>query len=334
MKNYKLICILITIISMGISLIIRTTVYADNSNVGFSVSPNYNDTQNKDSSFFDLLVKPNSQQSIGVTVTNSSQKESRYTVEVIQASTNKNGIIDYSDKDGKVANPPFKLAKQASYDKEFKLAAGESKHVPIQINIPNTPFKGEVLGGVNVTKEIAEDSKENKAQLVNKYSYVIGLRIREGEENPERQLSAGEAKPEVSFGKTGVTVPLKNEQANTMGHIQVDSVLQRDGKEIKKETYKDREIAPNATYPYSLSWDRKDYLPGKYELTIKVTDAQKHTWDFKKEFTLSAEEVKSVKNAAVHPKENSYMWFWIAGIIGLIIIIGLIWYVFKLRKLK
>lgn len=284
-------------------------VYAEeNNNVGFSVSPNYNDRQNKDSSYFDLSVTPHSEQTIGVTITNTSKETSKYTIRVIQASTNKNGLIDYTDPKGRLTNPPIALNKVATYDKEIQLESGQAKEVPIHITIPKEEFKGEVLGGINVTKEIPQGEKQ--PQLVNQYSYVIGLRFREGLEEPARALSAGKAKPDVAFGKAGVIVPIVNNQPNAMGKLRVDSILKRDGKEIKKETYTDREIAPNSIYPYSLSWDQKDYVPGDYQLAITITDTQSHKWSFSKDFHLEAEEVSKIKDAAVHPQKEDHRWIW------------------------
>lgn len=333
MKMNKPIRILLALVLLCFSFIFVQVAFAEESSsqVGFSVSPNYNDAQNKESSFFDLLVQPNSKQTISITVTNTSQEESQYTIKVIQASTNKNGLIDYTDeKVQPLENVPFELDKQASYEKKLKLPAGESKQVPITLNIPEKPFKGEVLGGVNVTKETLE--KQKQPQLINQYSYVIGLRLRESSENQERNLSAGEAKPTVNFGRTGVTVPIINPQTNTMGKLTVESILQRDGKKIKKATYKDREIAPNSIYPYSLNWDRKDYIPGKYQLSVVITDAQSHKWSFNKIFELNAAEVGEIKDAAIHPQKEEYQWIWWLVGLFIVIILGLIIYILKSKK--
>lgn len=302
----------------------------DESAVGFSVTPIYNEQQNKDSSFFDLSVTPNSKQNIGVTVTNSSQEKAAYTIQVIQASTNPNGIIDYSDAKGEQTSQiPVDLAKQAFYEKKIELAAGESKKVPIKIVLPSTPFSGEVLGGINVVKQTTKAEK-NKAQLTNQYSYVLGLRMREGDTNPKRNLTAGKVKAQVSFGNPGISLPIINDQATSMGHLKVTSVLSRNGQEVKKELYKDREIAPNSVYPYSLSWDKKEYLPGDYKLLVEISDKQDHKWSFEKSFSLTAKEVKNIQAQAIHPKQD-YMSVIIVIIAGLMII-GLILYVYKLKK--
>lgn len=333
MKNKYHLKFLLVLTSMLLPFSFGREVFAEenNSQVGFYVSPNYNKNQNKESSFFDLLVQPNSKQNIGVTVYNTSKEDSNYTIEVVQSSTNKNGVIDYTDTKIKpLESAPFELEKQASYEKKLKLLAGEKKQIDITLSIPDKPFKGEVLGGVNVTKELSK--KEKSPQLSNQYSYVVGLRIREGIENNERDLSAGKAKPVVSFGKQGVTVPILNNQANSMGKLTIESVLKRDGKEIKRETYKEREIAPNSVYPYSLSWDKQDYIPGNYQLSIVVTDAQSHKWSFNKKFDLKAKEVKEVKDAAVHPSKEDYSWlWWLIGLFILIILLLLV-YIFLTHK--
>lgn len=243
LKHTNFLLIIISFMVLGDSLVNIEGYALENDSVGFSVFPNYSETQQKESSFFDLLVTPGSEQTISITVSNTSEEVSNYEIKVIQASTNKNGVIDYSDPKGQLSKKvPMNLDDQATYKKKFQLSPGEFKEVPIKLCVPLTPFRGEVLGGVNVSKEISE--KNTQSQLVNQYSYVIGLRLREGAENPERHLESGDAKPDVSFGQTGVTVPIINNQAIAMGQLTVDSVLKRDGKEIKKETYKSREVAP------------------------------------------------------------------------------------------
>lgn len=333
MKKHNKICWSILLCMMLCFSVLGSVVLADDrqsNNVGFSVSPHYNSNQNKESNFFDLTVSPNSKEEIGVTVTNTSQKSAIYNIKINQASTNINGVIDYTDPKGLMSHVPFELDKQSDYQKSIQLSAGESKQIPITIAIPEVSFKGEILGGITVTKEIPPKSKQ--PQLMNQYSYVLGLRLREGEENEERSLSAGEVKPVVTFGKNGVTMPIVNDRANAMGHLQVVSILKREGEIIKNDTYKEREIAPNSVYPYSLNWDKKDYIPGNYQLRVTVTDAQSNKWVFNKSFTLSAKEVSKIKSASIHPVSNDFGWLWLIVGLFLLIIIALIIYIFKNRR--
>lgn len=309
-----------------------STVHAEevDNNVGFSVYPNFNKSQNKNSSFFDLQVTPNSDQNIGITITNTSQVDSDYKIKVVQASTNKNGLIDYTDSEGSTNNPPINLSKNTTYEKCIELKSGHSRQIPIQIHIPRVKFKGEVLGGISVTKVPSKNKKQY--QITNQYSYVLGLRLRQTVEDPPRNLSAGDVKPNVSFGKSGVTVPILNAQSNSMGNLIVDSILKRNGMEVKKETYKNREIAPNSVYPYSLSWNTNDYIPGKYQLDITVTDAQFHKWIFKKEFTLSPKEVSRIKYASIKSSNEYNGWLILLIVLFLVVILALIIYILKNRK--
>lgn len=330
LKHIQLFVIIISILLLG-NFLINIKGYAEaNDTVGFTVSPNYSQAQQKESSFFDLIVTPGSEHTISITVSNTSHETSNYDIQVIQASTNKNGVIDYSDNKGlRSKSLPVNLREQAKYEKKLQLSAGESKDIPISLRIPNISFEGEILGGINVSKEA---SKKDTSQLVNQYSYVLGLRLRENKGNIERILTAGEVVPEVSFGKTGVMVPIINDKAIAMGHLQVDSTLKRAGKKIKFSRYKEREIAPNSIYPYTFTWDEKDYLPGKYELIISVRDAQMHRWVFKKHFILSGDQVTKVKRASIYSNKPLQSWLWLIVGAAFLIILGLLIYIIRIIR--
>ncbi|MGM9904551.1 hypothetical protein A5844_000916 [Enterococcus sp. 10A9_DIV0425] len=330
--NLKTICLTgIALFLVLPSLIIGKEVEAEeNDSVGFSVSPIFNEAQNKESNFFDLTVVPDSVQEIGVIITNQSTEESSYEIQIAQASTNKNGVIDYSNMKGTLAKTvPFIISEQASFEVSVKVPAGESKTVPIKINIPKNSFTGEVLGGINVTKDLPE---KKASQITNQFSYVIGLRMREREENPERNLVAGDISPTVVFGGTGIEWPITNDRSVSMGKLQVDSVLKREGKEVAKETYTDREIAPDSVYPYSLKVDKKDYVPGKYELNVVISDVQGNRWEFNEAFELSEKEVKAVSEAAIQPQEDSSYLLWVLIIIFIVIILLLLIYIIMMKR--
>lgn len=330
LKHVQFFLIIISILLFGSCLISIKGYAEENDTVGFTVSPNYNQAQQNNSSFFDLVVTPGSKHTISVTVSNTSHETSNYDIQVIQASTNKNGVIDYSDNKGLLSKSlPVNLKEQAKYEKKIQLPAGESKEVPISLSIPSTSFEGEVLGGINVSKEV---TKKSTSQLVNQYSYILGLRLRENKENIKRVLTAGDVVPEVIFGKPGVRIPIINDKAIAMGHLQINSTLRRSGKEIKTSQYKEREIAPNSIYPYTFTWDEKDYLPGKYELTISIKDAQMNRWTFKKNFILSGNQVTKVKNATIYSNKPSQSWLWLIVVIAFLLILGLLIYITRIRK--
>ena len=64
---------------------------------GFSVSPVMPENQNPQSSgYFDLNVSPDQQQELVINVTNTSDVEITVLMNLFPATTNRNGIVDYS----------------------------------------------------------------------------------------------------------------------------------------------------------------------------------------------------------------------------------------------
>ena len=51
---------------------------------------------------------------------------------------------------------------------------------PISITLPNEMFEGTTLGGIRVRKT---DDKEESGQVVNRYSYLIPVKIHQGNQD-------------------------------------------------------------------------------------------------------------------------------------------------------
>ena len=97
-KKFLIICIFICS-----TLFISTKV--DAASMGYSVKANIPENQiDKDKSYFDLKMKPNEEQAITLTVSNSSEEKIELNIVPNNAKTNQNGVIDYSEENLKKDN--------------------------------------------------------------------------------------------------------------------------------------------------------------------------------------------------------------------------------------
>ncbi|MCI1903476.1 MAG: DUF3324 domain-containing protein [Enterococcaceae bacterium] len=309
----------------------------DGSEVGFTITPHLQANQrNTGNSFFDLAVKPDEELDLSFDIINSSGKEQTFDIAVNPAYTNDAGQIDYVDSDHKRdATLKVDLAKIADYEKAATVAAGETKTVPLKIKVPAEAFQGEVLGGIHVTRRTAEGEQEG-AQLVNKFAYVIGLKMTENETAIKRDLKLLDVNAGLSYHHTSVKAQMQNPEPTAMGHLEFDAKVTKKGsdKVIKEQKSKDLSMAPNSSFDYVIDWKNQELEAGDYHLALVVKDAQDNEWKFDKDFTITAKEAKKYNASAVELVKKDHT-PWIYALVGLLlaIIVGfIIFLIIKRRK--
>ncbi len=91
---------LVVIMMLLVSAFFQTNIpslYANTEEADFTVQAVLPENQvNQNVSYFDLLMEPGDKQTLEVVLTNKTDKPVDVQVEAITASTNRNGIIDYS----------------------------------------------------------------------------------------------------------------------------------------------------------------------------------------------------------------------------------------------
>ena len=158
-KKFLIICIFICS-----TLFISTKV--DAASMGYSVKANIPENQiDKDKSYFDLKMKPNEEQAITLTVSNSSEEKIELNIVPNNAKTNQNGVIDYSEENLKKDNSQvYSLTDIISGKQKIALNPGETKEVSFQLKMPSEEIDGIVLGGFYIYKEDT-DSKNTSENI-------------------------------------------------------------------------------------------------------------------------------------------------------------------------
>ena len=99
-RHHRFICLVTGIIGFwGILGVNSLTSYADSAESAYSVSANIPEEQtNKDVSYFDLTEAPNETRDLSIHLSNVGEKESVFEIEINNAATNTNGVIDYNQR--------------------------------------------------------------------------------------------------------------------------------------------------------------------------------------------------------------------------------------------
>ncbi|MGC6769828.1 DUF916 and DUF3324 domain-containing protein [Enterococcus sp. LJL128] len=301
--------------------------------IGFSVQADLPENQlNKEVSYYDLRMQPGQKQEILLRISNTSNQEQTYEINVNQAYTNKNGFIDYEQKDVAIDDSQqYPLKDIAVHDSEITVPPQTSINFPIQLNMPAAAFDGEILGGIQVLKK----TKETEGKIVNRYGYIIGLRLTETDTPIERRLELKDVRAEKAFGSTGVVADIQNPVMEGIGHLKYELLIKNhQNKTVREKVYdKEMSIAPNSTYTFVVDWEKKPLEAGEYLFYLTISDAKGNRWNFKKPFTISEKEAKKVNQALVPITPSSNRPSWLFVLLG-ILSAGAVFLLFLQRQKK
>ncbi|MDZ5759997.1 DUF916 and DUF3324 domain-containing protein [Carnobacterium maltaromaticum] len=337
MRKKRFIAIFIVLVGLGI---LPTVSKADT--MAYSVKADIPENQiDKAKTYFDLKMTPGQKQEITLTVRNSGEEEMSIFITPNNATTNQNGVIDYSEeKTKKDSSLKFPLTSIISGKQEVKLKAGETKQVPFTIQMPETEYDGDILGGFYIQKkdESDDDTKNQSVQIKNQYSYVIGIRLNETDTAVMPKIKLNQIKPALQNYRTAVTANLQNTEATIINDLDINaSVTKQDSQTVLHETNKKGlSMAPNSNFDYPITWDNEQLVPGKYTVHIKAKSGEQD-WNFDKNFEIKAEVSNKLNKEAVDIVKSEPNWILIIiVIIGVVILVGglLVFLIIKNEKKK
>lgn len=330
---------------LGISCLLfenTINVHADSDSAesAYSVSANIpEDQENKNVSYFDLVEEPNKERDISIHLANVGQKEGIFQVEVNNAATNSNGVIDYNQNS-------FKKDASAKYtvsdvltpkSQEVALKAGEAKDVSFHVKMPKESFNGIILGGIHVTKKDNQSDKVAGTAIRNKYAYVIGVELRNNKNKVTPDLKLKAVKPGLQNSYATIFANLQNPTATIISKVNVNAVITKKGsdKSLYMEKKENLSVAPNTNFNFPIGLEKKKMDAGSYTLAMDVTEGNtQKKWHLQKDFTIKADKAKSINKEAVVEDTAQIPYLPIMIGVGLLLIGIIAWLSYKLLKQK
>lgn len=302
-----------------------TWAAANEENVGYSVRAIIPENQiNRHNSYFDLRVKPKQAQEIQVEIFNSSNQDSVIDVHITNPITNRNGLIDYTNVEAKPDQSlKVPITEIASINEgSVGVQAGQSRIVPIKLNIPEEEFEGIILGGIYFEKRLDEDTKEkaNGVQISNQYSYVIGLKLSEKDTEVGPNLQLKNIKPDLVNYRTAVIATIQNKAPVIVENLSLNAVVfNAKGKEESRMDVEGYRMAPNSSMEYVIDWKNRELDPGTYTVSLHANSGADN-WEWKEEFVIPKEEAQVLNEKAVEIKKD-YTLHMVIGFSSIIIIL-------------
>ncbi|EIB6519551.1 DUF916 and DUF3324 domain-containing protein [Enterococcus faecalis] len=301
----------------------------------FSVIPVLPENQNPDvPSYFDLIVTPKQQQTLQVKIKNNSNENVKYKLYVNTATTNQNGIIDYSISDFE-KDESMKLSLKDCItlnESVVEVPANNEKEVSLELNIPEAPFEGIALGGITV-EPIAEEDNE---AVNNLFTRTLAIQIAESTTAIVPELYGGEVLVSQENLRNNIKFELRNSTPTIISKVKAEIAITKQGDKqpILEQTKEHLSFAPNSKFSLMTEWNGQ-FESGKYVYNIDLKDDEGNKWTFSKEFEIKTEEAEKLNETSVDEKKSSVKDYLLYIVVLFIVLMGaLIWVIRKKMKHK
>lgn len=287
-KNSIILILLLSLIVIG-----NITVDAETVGSDFSVAPISSAHQLEGvDSYFDIRWAPSEKDTFSLKVSNNTDENQIYTIQLNKAKTNINGIVDYSSSK---EDDNYELLKITNIPNEVEVPANQTKTVNGMIDFPNNSFNGVLMGGLHVFKKLKEG---NNVTVSNRISYNIPFVIRGNiDKRPIPKIELRKVAVEKHTSESySINCYLNNVEANLLKNTEYKIVLRdKNGRSIKtqKNTI---DITPNTkfTVPISLPSNLKK---GMYSVNISVIHDNKEKWTFTNKIQINQKNIDDIHNS-------------------------------------
>jgi hypothetical protein len=315
------------------------TADTENQTGALAVRPIIPDNQrDKSKTYFDLHMTPGQKQTLEVELTNNSTEEIEVELQTNDATTNNNGIVEYS-KTNKKRDVSLKtgFSEIATTEEIVKVPAKTTKKVAFQLAMPQEQYDGDILGGLYI-KQKDQPEKTTKDQqgnaVVNRFAYTIGVVLNETDAAIPAELRLLDVKAAQTNYRNSINATIQNTAPTIIKELKIKAAVYRKGAEkpLLAKTTEHIRMAPNSHFDYALNLDNKPFSSGTY-LFKATASLGEQKWQLEKEFKISSKEAKTYNEQAVE-LEDTYPWYFIYLIGALLLIfltiIGILFY--KLQK--
>lgn len=334
------------------------------SSIPFNVSPIYPDNQIQNEGFYYLKMTPGQEETVNVTLSNTSSKPVTIDIETATAKTDSAGFVGYMPLTNipKDSSLKYDLTQYMKAAPKVTIPAGTSKNVPVTIEMPNASFDGIIAGGLTFKQEDQQSkpaANQKGISVINNYQYVVAVVLRQNMNIIPPQLSLTNVEANQVNLHNVINIGIRNSAMAFANQMDMNINIQGTSDKTKNVHFvKDQQqmqMAPNTNFEYPYQLNGQAFVPGKYHATINVwadqedggtysntvnnkTTNYKYHWTFDEDFTITAQKAAQLNSKDVTiPKAKAQSNWGLYLIIGLLILIIaglLIWIILGKRRKK
>lgn len=340
----------LSVIALVECLLVSTPAYASEFN--FAVTPKASQNQiDKEKTYFDLLLAPGQKDTLVVDLRNDTDKEVTVKADINSATTNDNGVVEYSKNE--VKHDPtlkFNLKDYVEAPETITLKPQSAAEYKVNIHMPDETFDGVIAGGITFSEKNPDESTSSSEKntkglaIKNEYSYVIALLMRQTKENGDPDLVLNSVDPNQRNARNVIQGNLQNPKATFLNQLATKTTITKvsDTKVLYADEQRGLQVAPNSNFNLSVPLKGDRLKAGKYKMkieaygqkedsgtyTFKEKGSQKeenyrYHWSLEKEFEIKSEVAKKLNDSDVTIKKD-YTWLYILIALVLLALIVLI----------
>lgn len=323
---------IIVFISTVVVMLLPVSAKANSNNFSVKIIPTEHQIDDT-KSYFDLKLQPEESDILPIEISNNSGKNQKFSITFQKATTNMNGIVDYTlDKVISSGEPQINIRDVVKIEtSEISIDANSSQQVTLSVKMPKKSFDGILLGGIKVSQ--VEDSEDSTRQMVsNKVQYVTAVQIKQTDNMVAPKITAGNINLTQINGQNAVVMSLNNPTATLIskvkGHFQI---TKKGSKEVLVEQTNDQmSIAPNISFMPFLKFGDK-FKPGDYTYTITLKNSD-NEWSLSKDFVISKDEAKKYNASSIDESKKIPLWIYIVSGMAIVILILVIVLIKVIKK--
>ncbi|ALS02382.1 hypothetical protein ATZ33_13595 [Enterococcus silesiacus] len=319
----KSILLFLSILSIFLSL--SPTIAKAEESIDFTVKPQITGSQIGDNnSYFNLRTSSEKKEELPIKITNYANKTSEYIVSVNSATTNMNGIVDYSQPSVKSIESKQQFSDLVEKrEQTISIASGEEKVIYIALTAPKNSFDGVILGGITIAKK-QDDKDDSKKMIKNEFQYAIAVQLSENDQDITPNLQGGPVQLTQINKRNAVQMLVKNPQPKVMKQVEGTFTITKKGQKtaIVQEKRNGMSFAPNSEFSLFTMLNDK-FKSGEYTYTIKLVNAE-GTWTFSEDFSIDQKEANTLNKKSVDEAPEHSSWLYIIVIMGIVILILLL----------
>lgn len=316
-----------------------SVVSADNKLGLFYIHANLPENQiNKDLSYFDLKMKPLQKQSISVSVYNNTNDEIAVSVSAITASTNSNGIIDYSKEPAPDQSQRYVFSDFVkSRDSVIVVPPSGKTDAWFDIQMPKDDYDGALLGGITFTeiKKKESDKDDPKGvKIENLIAYTVAVKLTENDREIQPELIFEDAAYKSVNYRPVFVNSIDNIKPLIMEKMKMKVTIRNLDKDIvvANRNYDGISMAPNSLMPFEVQASQDtDVAPGEYLSQIEFINGDE-TIFLEKKFTVTNNNILEAEKTTA--QTTLPLWLALVLFIILVLILIIITLLIRIKKFK
>jgi hypothetical protein len=315
----------------------------------FTIMPKYPSNQDvKVTGYYKLNFKDKKQQQLSIDVRNDKDGPITILMGPLNALTNSNGGIDYTDvtanNSSNLTDPLFALKPLITMPDKLTLKKGETKTITVSIKAPKIS-SGTAVGGIHFIEEGAGTQGQSSTSggvsisVFNKVDVKMGI-VLEFEKGVASDMTLSDSLFQAFTSGPVVYLPLINNAARIEQDISGEiTVYDSKGVVSFSSSFKDVTMAPKSTMKYPFTWGGATITDGTYRVVSSLSlkgeklATNENTFEVKQSDIEYLPQPSSVNPIAVFDqvKNNIWIYFILGGTFVIAFAIG-IWVTRKKRK--